>query len=96
METHKENKPLFAFGKEYWEGLGFRVKVHCIEEMDNNSYHRSTLSLSYFWVLRWTLKRENGEEEEEEDPFIQAHVRSSSVVGGSICRWQCGLFCFLF
>jgi len=31
--------------------------AHCIEEMDNNSYHRSTLSLSYFQV-RDGLSRE--------------------------------------
>ncbi len=24
--------------------------LYCIEDMDNNSYHRSTLPLSYFWV----------------------------------------------
>ncbi len=26
------------------------TRAYCIEEMDNNSYHRSTLSLSYFLV----------------------------------------------
>ncbi len=28
----------------------FSFWVYCIEDMDNNSYHRSTLPLSYFWV----------------------------------------------
>ncbi len=32
-------------------------KVYCIEDMDNNSYHRSTLPLSYFWVCGRPLRR---------------------------------------
>jgi hypothetical protein len=28
----------------------FLLRVHCIEDMVNNSHHRSTVPLSYFWV----------------------------------------------